>query len=393
MTNKPTGESIAKYPTADSERAGENGGLQTAGEVERLEQLLRERAKEVRSLRAARRWEGDLARELARRLGAASLSLGGGDGSRLLAELEATRGQAVELEAGRALLNFQVQELQGQLLEARGREDEELVLSEARLSGTSRGLRAALAETEEARDIAQARVLLLDEDLQLANKQVSTLEKQLQKHAVEAQERAELLHLQTPEVSAAKPDAEHAGDQYLRDDNALLRSLLSEVRRELVELSGAEAGRPVSQLDGRHALGPATAGTAVAVGAPVRSAGVADATAGVDQDTPSLRPPPDMGDSQVTGRGDVQVKALQRELASERAARNRERDVRSEERMLEQSKLTRLASECDEARAKLETWAAGKRVAIRQARVLLDHVSAGDPLAQEVGVLLEQLEA
>jgi hypothetical protein len=108
---------------------------------------------------------------------------------------EPSQGEAVaralEAEAARAELQFRLDELMGHMALAVGdvgRPGEPLDVACARLAGTARGLLSALAEMEDGRDVARARLLLAEQDLLWEQAHARDLERELS----EAREHAEL---------------------------------------------------------------------------------------------------------------------------------------------------------------------------------------------------------
>ncbi len=134
---------------------------------------------------------------------------------RLRAERDAAVAQALEAEASRAETAFRLDETLGHLLAERASHAEQ-----AALFGTVRGLRARTAEAEEALAVADARVLLGEQDLVQAREQTRALEAQHQ----EAAERFEfeLLHLRGA-LASEGAQVEHAQIELAlaRDTSAL----------------------------------------------------------------------------------------------------------------------------------------------------------------------------
>ena len=136
---------------------------ETASEVARLEELLRERASELQSQKSRARNAETLVRDLMAQLEAAArLALPADD-------LSSLRARTLEAEIGRAEIQLRFDELLGHFTALSTRDDAraQVEAAQAELAGRERGLRAALAEAEENRDFAQARATLLDHDLTL----------------------------------------------------------------------------------------------------------------------------------------------------------------------------------------------------------------------------------
>lgn len=144
-----------------NESADDRG--ETAGEVARLEELLRERASELQAQKDRARKAEALVRDLMAQLDAAARLAVPAD------DLSSLRARTLEAEIGRAELQLRFDELLGHFtaLSARNDAQGQAEAAQAELAGRERGLRAALSEAEENRDIAYARVTLLDHDLAL----------------------------------------------------------------------------------------------------------------------------------------------------------------------------------------------------------------------------------
>ena len=134
--------------------------------------------------------------------------------------------------------------------------DEEARVNQARLTGTVRGLNAALSESEEARDMANARRLLVEHDLEDARDRITGLSRML----VEAREQAELGDVHTRALSARLEGSVDARIAATARGEALgARARIDEAERALVRLGGA---LDYEQQDGdelRQALGEARA--------------------------------------------------------------------------------------------------------------------------------------
>jgi chromosome segregation ATPase len=136
---------------------------ETASEVARLEELLRDRANELQTQKNRARQAEAAVRDLMAQLEAAArLTLPADD-------LSSLRARTLEAEIGRAEIQLRFDELLGHFTALSARDDSraQLEAAQAELAGRERGLRAALAEAEENRDFAQARATLLDHDLTL----------------------------------------------------------------------------------------------------------------------------------------------------------------------------------------------------------------------------------
>lgn len=183
-------------------------------EVLRLERLLARAGRDRQVLaRELDRRSGLLREALARfaELGAAGLPIaaaqaaGAGAGAdpsvELRAELDDARAardaavaRVLDAEAARADTQFRLDEALGHLGAERGAEQgvsAHDAFAQAELQGTLRGLRARLAEAEEALSVSEARLLLTEQDLADALARGKALERE----AVDAQERFELEQL------------------------------------------------------------------------------------------------------------------------------------------------------------------------------------------------------
>jgi hypothetical protein len=188
-------ESPQSAPGSMSERPAppEPGGspAEAESELARLESLLAVRAKDNQAQRSELARLQGLLRDAVAHFEA---EVGTGAASPVVGELERQRDLAVvralEAEAGRAELVFRLDELLGHLSASGegGLAGEPLDVTCARLGGTVRGLLSALAEMEEGRDVARARLLLVEHDLERAQGHVQALERAL----AEAREQAEL---------------------------------------------------------------------------------------------------------------------------------------------------------------------------------------------------------
>jgi chromosome segregation ATPase len=194
-----------------------------AHEIDRRSALLREVLERIGEL------EHDLAPTAAPEPSPASRSASADPCVELRAELDDARAErsaavarALEAEAARAETAFRLDEALGHLSAGRGKAPgadpsalEGAALEQAELLGTARGLRARLAEAEEALGVAEARVVLAEQDLAEARARARGLERELN----EAQERfeLELLHARgdrdTQEAHAADLFTTLAGAQ------------------------------------------------------------------------------------------------------------------------------------------------------------------------------------
>jgi chromosome segregation ATPase len=155
-----------------------------AEEVEQLEALLGARAKELTEQRAELARLRALLRDAATRLDSST----GAAAEPVIAELRRERDQAVaralESEAARAEIGFRLDEVMGHL-------------AAAGVGGTVRGLVSTLAETQESRETAQARLLLAEQDLLELRAEARTLERE----RAELREQLELEQLKARRMS------------------------------------------------------------------------------------------------------------------------------------------------------------------------------------------------
>jgi hypothetical protein len=204
--NGPSQETTQLDAIADPEpRTARSSAAEpaTAEEVEQLEALLGARAKELTEQRAELARLRGLLRDAATRLETSA----GASAEQVIAELRRERDQAVaralESEAARAEIGFRLDEVMGHLAAAGAAEralpGERMDQTSARLAGTVRGLVSSLAETQESRETAQARLLLAEQDLLELRAEARTLER----------ERAELREQLELEQLKARRTSEH----------------------------------------------------------------------------------------------------------------------------------------------------------------------------------------
>jgi hypothetical protein len=180
--------------------------------------------------------------------------------------------RALEAEAGRAELQFQLDELMGHVAVAGGddgRLGEPLDVAYARLSGTARGLLSALAETQDGRDVARARLLLLEQDFAALHAHNHTLEREL----AEAQEHVELQLVRargladqleraafSPEVEALRGELAGVRARSIETQRALEAAVVGLERSQssateslqAMRLARAEAARLGAEMDDRR---------------------------------------------------------------------------------------------------------------------------------------------
>lgn len=232
------GGSGLPLPTMPVERESGEG---VDDELARLEALLADRASELAAERAEHGRLRALLRDSLERISAPPPpSRGAAELAALRAEHQRALERALEAEAARADATFRLDEAMGHLLAAapaqRAASDDTASVTQARLSGTVRGLAAALAESEEARDMADARRLLVEHDLEDSRDRVTQLSRKL----VEAREQTELAQVQTRVLTSRLEgalDARAAG--WLRGQMLGIRARADESERALARV-GAE---------------------------------------------------------------------------------------------------------------------------------------------------------
>ena len=371
-----------------SESRAERSSQSQAGEVAGLEQRLADRADQIRELQEETNRLRRLLRELGRRIEVLPTPSPDLSPEQLHAAYQAAVNRVVEAEAGRAELTFRLDEALGQLQGASGQEAtdhsherEQAELHEAHLAGSLRGLRAALADVEEARDTAQARLILMEDDLQQAKQAIAEQRRRL----LEDQEEFELLRLRAAKMDEAssllqrveEADRFEAQSGELDAENRRLQNLLQEVRGDLLALVGErdqesdQAPRPSANLTtavGTSEAPPHGAFTA-SVPPPAR-----------DADSAAARL------TERLTRSEQLVRTLQGELG-------RERDERSEERKRAEADLVAQSAVCDSLREDVGRLKQQRVELALKARSLLGLVPAGDALASQLGDLLASLDS
>ena len=216
------------------------------GDVERFEDLLRDRATRVRELEAELERRAILVRDLTEALREAGLAettpSSGGDGLSRALDAEAARDEAV----------FRADELQARLA-AREREIHGLREAEAGFEGRVRGYRSRIAELEELGEIASARVSLFELDLVAGKERI----RELQAELAETREELELAMIRArgPRESAAEPAAStRIGEleEALAEAERRVATLIDERDRARAETIGltAQVGLLETQLEG-----------------------------------------------------------------------------------------------------------------------------------------------
>lgn len=236
-----------------------------ANEYGALEKTLREQGRELAEARAEIERRGILVRDLVEQLKEGQLPLAEVDAEFTVptpataghvagtdASTEGLRRRITQLEAEKAAGEFELDELQGRLLEADSRvtalqselgeakrrgsdtqsssgaqaASEDLAgveLEGAELQGTVRGLRARLAEAEELRSLAEARATLLHDDVMEAKAKQLDLERRM----VEEREQFEL------EWMRARSEGTSPEVDEVRESEARERRRVHELKQEL----------------------------------------------------------------------------------------------------------------------------------------------------------------
>jgi hypothetical protein len=229
-------------PAAWSEQTAERvDTFESSDEVARLEALLAARASELSMARHELARTRELLRDAAASFERSAARAADADPSELRRARDAAVVRAIEAEAGRADLAFRLDELLGHIAQPTAAGSlpapdlgEPLDVLCARLNGTVRGLTSALAETEEVRDSAGARLMLAEQDLAMLASRSRLIEREL----AEAREQVELeaLHSRalTQRIEGSLPVREAA---QLGGELAGLRARCDEAERVIAELS------------------------------------------------------------------------------------------------------------------------------------------------------------
>jgi hypothetical protein len=221
--------------------------FETSDEVARLEALLATRAEELAAQRAELARVRELLRDATRDFEhAAARAPDTAQVAELRNQREAAVGRALEAEAARVELGFRLDELLGHMAQATlsggvsaptEPQREPLDVTCARLNGTVRGLMSVLAETEEARDSADARLVLADQDLgvlagraRLLERELAEAREQIELEAVRSHALAQKLEGSVPARTAARLGGEAAGlrarcDEFERTAETLASAL------------------------------------------------------------------------------------------------------------------------------------------------------------------------
>jgi hypothetical protein len=245
----------------DAVSPGDAGNV--ADEVARLEELLAERARVLQDQRNALQYAQQLLRAATASFERTLVSAP--DPARLQQQRDAAVGRAIEAEAARAELAFRLDELRGHAITtepvravALTSSGEPLDVACSRLEGTVHGLSSLLSETEEARDVASARLVLAEQDLAILRSRAHGLERelsesreQLELEAMRARGLAAQLEGTLTAPAAAELRGELAGACARRDEGervgeALLAAL--ETAHEAERAARADNERAAAQI-------------------------------------------------------------------------------------------------------------------------------------------------
>ncbi len=196
VRQEPTAQDDAAVNSGFSAEQG-SGGTSDESEVQRLEQLLVARTRERRDLTQELERRSALLRDACARL--SELAPRGSE-LQLREERDAAVARAIEAEVARAEATFKLDEVLGQLLAAGGTRP----VLDARPTPI-RALSARLAELEEQKQVVDARLVLLEDQLSQEQAQLAIAARE----RVEAAERFEL------ELSQARASSDASGRDIL----------------------------------------------------------------------------------------------------------------------------------------------------------------------------------
>ena len=245
--------------------------LEVSEDVERLETALRDQGRALSDAQGEVERRATLVRDLVEQLKL------GSEGTEILdpAVLDRALGRAVEAEAARAELAFRVDELEGRLRSAPGKDAaltiDEVVRARAELDGTLLGARSRIAELEEMREIAEGRFSLARFELEAERKRQETIDPKMGHLASDALAgecaglRARLADAEASLVALAGVSlpaelVAEEGPNNLHYEIAMLRDTESSLMLRLIELeekTASERSRAadlVSTLAARDAL-------------------------------------------------------------------------------------------------------------------------------------------
>jgi hypothetical protein len=268
---------VAEPPAAEpagkvaESKSAESKVAESADDVARLEELLVERARQLQDQRAALQRTQQLLRAATAGFERTLASVP--DPARLEQQRVAAVTRAIEAEAARAELAFRLDELRGHAVTgtepgtraAPAPSGETPEAACARLEGTVHGLSSLLSETEEARDVASARLVLAEQDLALLRargrdleRELAELREQLELEAMRARGLSQQLEGTLSAREAAELRGELAGACARRDEGervaeGLLAAL--DAARESERTARADNERAAAQIQAlKHGL-------------------------------------------------------------------------------------------------------------------------------------------
>lgn len=205
-------------------------------EVERLEASLRTCGEETRELRAEVDRRNVLVRDLVEQTQSNALVI-----ERLTSECDRAVSRAVEAEAARLEAVLRLDEVCGQLKVAGvSPADIHTALENhcANLSGRVRGMQSRIAELEESRDAAEARLVLKEHDLEVVREKSLSLERSLE----EMGERFEL-ELARSSATTSSPAPDHIIEENiaLKEKYEQAVERLSQAEKSVADLSEKNA--------------------------------------------------------------------------------------------------------------------------------------------------------
>jgi len=236
---------------------------QHARDLDRLETALADRAREVREMRGELERRSVLIRDVTARweslpqtTHARDQELPAVDGEKLTAERDAAVARALDAEVAAMEARFRLDEVAGHLAGAVKPVDQSAQLAER--DGSIRGLRARLAEAEDARDGAEARLMLAEQDVEDARANADSRRRE----AIELSERIEIealrAHTATAELERARGEllglGHRAGEaelalQACRDELTAARALNEQLQKRVsVVLAERDAARGAVEL-------------------------------------------------------------------------------------------------------------------------------------------------
>ncbi len=275
QTSAPT-SATGDAPAGAPPSVADTHGAEEDPDVRRLEQHLHSRAVELQALRArAARTDGVVRDLMAQLESAGRLEATRAPSSPDEQALRDARARALESEVARAEAQLRCDEALGHFAELQAREQDRQAradqrsTAEAAAVGRERGLRAALAEAEELRDVAFARVTLLDHDLTFAQaaraestRELAELREQLELHMAQARSLSDRYEhgLDNASTDALLAELTGARMRSAETDRAVsvLGELLAAARADGQEqrrtLGAVRAELSARQTDHRHAL-------------------------------------------------------------------------------------------------------------------------------------------